>query len=285
VQYYGDEWLEGFSHFFEGWVIFVACIFLLFLLAWALLFFRRDKLSLTDALDLDTDGLGTQAMRVSLVQPSKALITTAVMGLVCVAALLALPNRNAEPPNRETFVTFPRTFGDWRQVGPRQLLSTSVTTNLGADDYHQVTFANPDAGIPVGLFMAWYDDQSDGGVHSPEVCLPGAGWEIAWLERVDISAEIGDSRPFDINRAVIQKGETRMLVYYWFQQKDRRIARDYMAKYWLMMDGIRTGRTDGALVRLTTQIGTNESEADAEVRLTEMLTLITDPLPRFIPQE
>jgi hypothetical protein len=28
---YGVDWLDGFTHFFEGWVIFIACILLLFL--------------------------------------------------------------------------------------------------------------------------------------------------------------------------------------------------------------------------------------------------------------
>lgn len=57
VQKFGIEWLEGFTHFFEGWVIFLACIILLFLLARIMLFFHPSKMSLVDALDLDTDGL------------------------------------------------------------------------------------------------------------------------------------------------------------------------------------------------------------------------------------
>jgi hypothetical protein len=60
---WGVSWLEGFTHFFEGWVIFIACIILMFMLAWVLLRFNREKMSLTEALDLETDGLGTQAMR------------------------------------------------------------------------------------------------------------------------------------------------------------------------------------------------------------------------------
>lgn len=131
--------------------------------------------------------------------------------------------------------------------------------------------------------MAWYNDQSKGGVHSPEICLPGGGWEIAWLERTDVTTQIGSDTPFEINRATIQKGETRMLVYYWFQQRDRKIAWDMEAKFWLMMDGITTGRTDGAIVRLTTVIGPQEDDAAAAARLDEMLQEIQDPLPRFIP--
>ena len=156
---------------------------------------------------------------------------------------------------------------------------------LGADDYLSIQLVKPGAGDPVNLFMAWYDDQSDGGVHSPEVCLPGAGWEIAWLERTDITAEMGADKPFEINRAIIQKGETRMMVYYWFQQRDRRLAWDFAAKFWLMVDGLTQGRTDGAIVRLTTPIDRQETDDHAEARLKDMLRVLQDPLPRFVPNE
>jgi EpsI family protein len=88
-----------------------------------------------------------------------------------------------------------------------------------------------------------------------------------------------------MNRAIIQKGETRMMVYYWFEQKGRKVAWDFAAKFFLMIDGISTGRTDGALVRLTTLIGPNESEAEAEARLQEVLIGLQEPLPRFIPAD
>lgn len=74
-----------------------------------------------------------------------------------------------------------------------------------------------------------------------------------------------------------------MMVYYWFEQKGRRIAWDFAAKFWLMVDGIRTGRTDGALVRLTTRIMPNETDAAAEDRLRAMMDPLMEPLPKFIP--
>nr|WP_299784480.1 VPLPA-CTERM-specific exosortase XrtD [uncultured Roseobacter sp.] len=283
VQYYGIEWLEGFTHFFEGWVIFLACILLLFFLAWLMLFLRRDRMSLVEALDLDTDGLGTQAMRLQYVMPSKALIVAALCGVIAAAGLQALPERGNSAPERDSFALFPRTLGDWKQKGTRAFLTKAIEINLGADDYHQVTFTKAGEQQNVNLFMAWYDDQSNGGVHSPEVCLPGAGWEIAWLERSDVTEIMGGDTPFRLNRAIIQKGETRMMVYYWFQQRDRRIAWDFAAKYWLMVDGITTGRTDGALVRLTTLITPGESNESAEGRLQDMLREMQGALPRFIP--
>jgi len=284
VQEYGQEWLEGFTHFFEGWVIFLACILILFGLAWLMLFLHPKRLSLTEALDLDTTGLVPQFLRLQFVRPSSALVTAALAAMIAAAAMMALPERGAVTQSRDQFALFPREMGGWRQSGPRELLSEGVARTLAANDYHQVNLVNPEAAAPVGLFMAWYEDQSRGGVHSPEICLPGSGWEIAWLERSDIAAQMGSQTPFDINRAIIQKGETRMMVYYWFQQKNRRIAWDFAAKYWLMVDGITTGRSDGALVRLTTIIGPGEADADAEARLQEVLTGLVPVLPRFIPE-
>ncbi|RLJ36219.1 exosortase D (VPLPA-CTERM-specific) [Litoreibacter meonggei] len=285
AQRYGLDWLEGFTHFFEGWVIFLACIILLFLLARIMLFFHPTKMGLIDALDLDTDGLVPQAMRLRLVRASKAMITAAVL-MVGAAGLWTLvpDDRAIGAMDRDSFAVFPRSFGDWRQEGPPILLKPRVAKTLKADDYHQVNLVR-DANSPaVGLFMAWYRNQGNGGVHSPEICLPGAGWEIAWLERTDIAAQVGSETEFNINRAIIQKGETRMMVYYWFEQKGRRIAWDFAAKFYLMVDGIMTGRVDGGIVRLTTLITPNETDADAEARLNEVLLGVVEPLPRFMPK-
>lgn len=286
VNNYGIEWIEGLSHFFDGWVIFVISIALMFLLARFLLIFQPVKMGLAESLDLEVEGLGSQFMRLRLVEPSRAMITAAVLMLTTVFAWQVLPERNLADISRESFATFPRQLGSWGQVGPVQSLESSVVVALGADDYRSVTLAKPglDAGGRVGLFMSWYDDQSQGGVHSPEICLPGGGWEIAWLERVDITERMGWPTPFNINRAIIQKGETRMMVYYWFEQKGRKIAWDFAAKFFLLIDGITTGRTDGGLVRLTTLIGESETDAQAEMRLDEVLREVMKPLSRFVPE-
>ena len=283
VNVWGVSWVEGFTHFFEGWVIFLSCVLILFALAWLLLFLRRDRLSLVDALDLDTSGLGAQAMRITLVQPSRALIAGALMMVAAAAAWQVAPERTTTATQREPFALYPARLGEWRSTPP-EILEANIARKLGADDYHQVSLRSPESAVPVGLFMAWYADQSQGGVHSPEICLPSSGWEIAWLERTDIAGEIGWPEPFNINRAIIQKGQTRMLVYYWFEQRGRKVAWDMAAKFHLLMDGIATGQTDGAIVRLTTLITEEEGEAAAEARLRDVLGEVVGTLPRFIPE-
>lgn len=282
VNYVGLSHLEGFTHFFEGWVVFLLCVLMLFLLAWLLLFLRRDKLSLVDALDLDPSGLGTQAARLRLVQATGALIAAAVLVIAGALAFQLRPEVTSITVERDSLTTFPTRLGEWRSTGTVPL-DPGIERSLGADDYVSAEFRLPGEAAPVQFFSAYYADQSKGGIHSPEICLPGSGWEIAWLQRVDIAPRLGLDEPFNLNRAVIQKGSDRMMAYYWFEQHGRRTAWDFAAKMWLLWDGITVGRTDGALVRIITPINPEESDADAEARLLKLLQESIPVLPRFVP--
>lgn len=284
ANYYGVEWLEGFTHFFEGWVIFIACIILLFGLARLMLLFHPGRPRLGEALDLETSGMVEQLKRIRFIRPSTSMIAAALLGLAALAAWQTVPDTRGFQAERTPFAMFPRQLGAWQQHGPDERLEPRIAKILAADDYRQATLTR-DADTPViGLFMAFYHDQSQGGVHSPEICLPSSGWEISRLERVDMADDLGVQGAFPLNRAVIQKGNSRMMVFYWFQQGERRVAWDMAAKFHLLVDGIRTGQTDGGIIRLTTPIAIDETEAAAEARLIELTKEVIAPLPRFMPE-
>jgi exosortase D (VPLPA-CTERM-specific) len=282
VNYAGPEYLEGFTHFFEGWIIFMICVVLLFMLAWAMRRVSGSRMGLADALDLDTSGWASQAARIRLIAPSRALIFSAVLLGLGVAAWEARTPAGATIVNREPFVVFPSRLGAWKGDIP-EALTPDVAAGLAADDYLSVQFATPAEAASVQLFVAWYQDQTKGGTHSPKICLPGAGWEIAKIDRFDIAPQMGFVEPYNLNRALIQKGQTRMLVYYWFEQHGRHTALDFTAKMYLLWDSMTIGRTDGALVRLTTIILEDETETEAEVRLQDMFRETVGVLPRFVP--
>ena len=135
------------------------------------------------------------------------MIAAAGIALAGLAAWQAVPDRGGQTIARDSFAAFPRDLGDWAQVGRTQRLDESVARTLAADDYHSVILARTATEPDVGLFMAWYQDQSAGGVHSPEICLPGSGWEIRLAGSApDIAAEMGTETAFNINRAIIQRG-------------------------------------------------------------------------------
>lgn len=281
VQYQGVDHLEGFSHFFEGWIIFLLSVILLFLLARVLLLFQSRRLSLIDALDLDFSGLGPQARRILLIEPSRALAVLAIATTAMAAAWHSFPaTRTFEAPRAE-FASFPTQIGDWEGLA-RQSLDPQVAATLNAQDYLLSNFRRSDGAV-VEVFAAWFRDQTLSGAHSPEICLPGGGWEFASLTRQDIGPALGLDRPFPVNRAVIQKGEERMMVYYFYTQNGRQIAGDLESKLWLLRDSLIDGRKDGGLVRLVTALGTNETEATAERRLQDMALELEGRLERFFP--
>ena len=282
VDAYGIEHAEGFMHFFEGWVIFLLCILAMIGLARAMQRLSGDRRSFAEALDIQTSGLGRQLARVRDVRPSAALIGSSAV--FAVAALLWSPLTRPEPPviQRDPFLLFPREVGEWRGI-MRPDLPKEITEVLKADDYLLMGFDAPGRAAPVDLFIAWYRDQTRAQIHTPEVCIPAGGWEMSSIgaEEVVIGSG-GQSVAIPVNRAIIQKGLEKQLVYYWFDQSGRRIASDYAAKAWLIWDALESGRTDGALVRLTTPIEPGETVEAAAARLRDMLAAALPVLPRFI---
>jgi EpsI family protein len=89
--------------------------------------------------------------------------------------------------------------------------------------------------------------------------------------------------PLRVNRSVIELGNQRQLVYYWFQQRGRVITGEFTVKWYLFWDALTRHRTDGALVRLITPLSPTTSLADADARLKDLASRIAPDLPRYVP--
>ena len=284
VHRFGVAHAEGLSHLLEGWVIFLACIVILIGLA-RLLAALQGKPSLRAALGLDLSGLTGQAARLRLTRPSAALAAAIMLTGGAAAAWHGAPERRSEIPLRAPLALFPVELGAgenlWR-AGPTRPLPAAAKAALGADDYRWATYADSRGG-GADLLIAWYADQTAGGIHSPEICIPGGGWEIESIGRVDLSGPLGLPASFPATRAVIRKGVDLQLVYFWFEQPGGRTASDYAAKAALLRDALLLGRTDGALVRAISPIMADEGIERAEARLRRLLRAMLPILPRFVP--
>ncbi|MEO0990359.1 MAG: VPLPA-CTERM-specific exosortase XrtD [Pseudomonadota bacterium] len=281
VNSYGIEHAEGFLHFFEGWIIFLACIGILFAMAIGLQQLRRNALPLRDAIDIDFDGLGAIAARILTIPATAGLTAAVVAGALVSGTFMVAGLPEGERIQRSSLQTFPRTLENWS--GRTSLLEPAVEEVLGADDYISALYHDR-SGNTVSFFTAYYLKQTEGeGIHSPEVCLPVGGWEIFSIDPYEVDMSDTPYGVFELNRAVIQKGQSQQLVYYWFEQRGQRMTNDFAAKLSVVWDGITRGRTDGALVRFTTPVARGETVADADARLQEMMRLALPNLPRFVP--
>ena len=282
VNSYGIEQAEGFLHTFEGWVIFGFCIAILFALAVIMQRMSRDPLPLADTIDLDTNGLGGVFARLFSIAPSKGLIGAAATTALVVALYAAIPSGERHVADRDPFIFFPKTIEGWN--GFTSALELGVEETLDADDYLNAFYRSKDEGAYVNLFSAYYSDQTDGsGIHSPEICLPVGGWEVFSLEDYHVDFSDVGYGTFLVNRAVIQKGEEKQLVYYWFEQRGKRFKNDVAVKLAVMRDVLLTGRADGALVRFVTPVALGESEEEADERIQNFIRASLSQLPRFVP--
>ena len=283
VNSYGIEQAEGFLHFFEGWVIFLSCIAILFAMAVGLQRLTPDPKPLADAIDLDMQGFGPILGRIWSIRPSMSIALGAALTVAVSTAWTMQDNTEYVAIDRRPFMLFPKQIGDWR--GTTSRLDRQVEEVLGADDYLQASYFSAGTGEVVNFFVAFYNRQTEGeGIHSPEVCLPVGGWEIFSLEpyRVDMPGTVYGS--FELNRAVIQKGLSKQLVYYWFEQRGKRMTNDFKAKASVIYDGLTMGRSDGALVRYVTEIGVHETEAEADARIQRFMAESLPRLPDFVPE-
>jgi len=280
VDRYGIDQAEGFLHAFEGWIIFIACISILFALAWAMHRLQGDPRPLGEAIDIDFSGVDRQIARVRAVVPSVGLSVAAILTLLAAGGLHLVPATEPVQVEREPLVLFPEHIADWS--GTQSRITPAVERVLGADDYLVGTYVSAAEQESVELFIAWYAKQTEGeGIHSPQVCLPAGGWEVAEWGPATVQPASGQS--VKLIRAVIQKGLVRQIVYYWFELRGRQVTNDYLAKAYTIWDSALIGRSDGGIIRYATPIAANESVAQAEARLQRFLSLSLPAVPRFVP--
>ena len=283
VDRYGIGQAEGFLHFFEGWIIFLSCIAILFGMAVTMRLLSGDRTPLGDAIDVDFTGLGAQIRRVTTVVPSRALKVAALATLALSAAWSLTPARETVRMERDPYSLYPMSFDGWS--GSASAFDPEVERVLAADDYLSGYFRHPDEAAGVDLFLSYYYSQIGGAsIHAPEICLPGGGWEIFSLGPVTVDLPGTEMGAVTLNRAVIQKGLEKQLVYYWFEGRGRQMSKDYLIRLHTVADSMTLNRTDGGLVRVITPILADEPEAAADARAQRFLAATVDRLHRFIPE-
>ena len=84
--------------------------------------------------------------------------------------------------------------------------------------------------------------------------------------------------------ALIALGESRQLVYYWFQQRGRMLTNEYLAKWYLFWDSLTRNRSDGALVRLIVPLAEGEQRSNADAELAQFAAELEPVLRTYVPR-
>jgi len=181
---------------------------------------------------------------------------------------------------RESFREIPATLGDWRQKGDEIRFDGQTETILRTTDYTMREYILPDGRL-ANFYVGYYASQRTGATyHSPQNCLPGAGWVMSQPELVEIKTASG--KIFTANKFIIENGIYQEVMIYWYQGRGRAVASEYEDKVYTVLDSVFRRRSDGAMVRIMTSVGYSETEA-AEAAI-DLAALTADRLPEFIPE-
>jgi EpsI family protein len=154
-------------------------------------------------------------------------------------------------PLRSDFKSFPAQVGKWSGTDLPEP-DSQVKSVLRADNYLWRRYHSQVSDAQVDLWIVYYQSQESGDtIHSPKNCFPGAGWEPVLSDVEKIPDPAAPEAHFPANRYVIEKDGVQQDALYWYQAHGRKYASEYLGKIYLVWDGIKRGRTDGALIRLT----------------------------------
>ena len=180
---------------------------------------------------------------------------------------------------RKDLSSFPESVGAWQRKGVDHILDDETMKVLRASDYVLRDYRKSN-GQAANFYVGYYASQRTGATyHSPLNCLPGSGWTLSEPGKATVALPDGTS--FVANKYVIQNGEYKSLMIYWYQGRGRNVASKYWGKVYTVLDSVRLRRSDGAMVRVTVPIG--DSEASAEQAALEFATAASAVLPEFVP--
>jgi EpsI family protein len=181
--------------------------------------------------------------------------------------------------DRKELKDFPQTVGTWQKTGTDQILDDATLKVLRASDYLLRDFRNSNGQI-ANLYVGYYATQRTGAsYHSPLNCLPGSGWILSEPGKATIT--LADGSSFVANKYVIQNGDYKSLMIYWYEGRGRNVASEYWGKIYTVFDSVRLRRSDGAMVRVTVPIP--DSEATAQQSAIDFASAAATALPQYVP--
>ncbi|MBM3754750.1 MAG: EpsI family protein [Acidobacteria bacterium] len=195
-------------------------------------------------------------------------------GLATFSALIAIQGaagfylnaRNEYVPQAKPLAEFPTTIESWT-IAKEFQTEAEVQAVLKADDTLSRVYTKPGGGQGIYFWIAYFQSQRAGRApRSPKNCLPGNGWVKERNTIITIPVP-GRAEPIEAQYYLVQRGEAKSIVIYWYQSHGRVVADEYTAKYYVVADAIRYNRTDTALVKFTVPASPEGAEKASELAI------------------
>lgn len=182
--------------------------------------------------------------------------------------------------DRKSLAEFPLKMDEWNQKGDDYRFGEATESVLRTTDYTARRYEASDGRL-VDIYVGYYSSQRTGATyHSPQNCLPGAGWVMKDPETIEIPNLGGGG--FIANRYIIENGPDKQVMIYWYQGRGRKEASEYRDKINTVWDSVLRRRTDGAMVRVMTGVG--EDEGGALRAAVDVSAKVAEQLSPYVPE-
>ncbi|HEX8738504.1 MAG TPA: EpsI family protein [Pyrinomonadaceae bacterium] len=277
--YYGKQAAEGLTHDASGWLVYLVALGLLIAVNFVLkkAFSRQPSAASREETEIIDD---TQSFSASPRRRVSASLLVAV--LICGGLFINWFERRGETAvERKSLSEIPAALGEWRQKGNDIRFSEQTESVLRTSDYVMRDYYLAD-GSRANLYIGYYASQRTGATyHSPQNCLPGAGWEMKNPSPVEIRTPRG--KIFTANRYIIRNGDYAEVLIYWYEGRGRAVASEYTDKIYTVLDSVARRRSDGAMIRVMTPTS-GAGDAESVQKAVDLSAQIADRLSEFVPE-
>ncbi len=283
AQWIGPEAAQGFFHEFSGWIVFIFAFIMILVIQRIILKFAPTP----KAPDQFAPRPSFRPVPQSFQFPMFPSFASSSSSSSCWRA----SSQSRAPIARKTRRCGCRSrCSRWNsadgRASQRPPFTEQVLKVLGLDDYLTRLYRSSD-GTYADLYVGYWKSQRQGDtMHSPQNCLPGAGWEpVSQTLLTFPDPRNPTGAPLSVNRFMIQKGLERQLVLYWYQGRGRVVGSEYWSKIYLVLDAARYNRTDAALVRIVVPVGGTSKEAEdaAQKSALDFVNQLMPALSKFLP--
>ncbi len=288
TYYYGKQATESTWHDASGWLVYVVALVMLIGLNFVLKKlqirnYRSSNKSEISDLKLEIDETNeTEKTSPSTFHFFPFPKTIALLSVLVVGGIFInwFERRGEAEVSRKPLSELTMKLGDWRQKGSEIRFGEQTESVLRVSDYTMREYLSADNRI-ANIYVGYYASQRTGATyHSPQNCLPGAGWVMREPEIIEITSPNG--KTFKANRYRIENGVYDEIMIYWYQGRGRIEQSEYSDKLNTIFDSVTRRRSDGAMVRVMTSVGNDEKSAtQAAVDLSGQLA---DKLSEYVPE-
>jgi exosortase D (VPLPA-CTERM-specific) len=269
--YYGKQAAEGFTHDVSGWLVYLIALGLLILVNFVLKKAASRRARAASREEIPPAATGNP-------QSIWLLIAVLIFGGLFINWF---ERRGEVRVERKNLSEIPSALGEWRQKGNDIRFSEQTESVLRTSDYVMRDYYLAD-GARANLYVGYYASQRTGATyHSPQNCLPGAGWEMKNPEPVEIKTPRG--KTFTANRYIIRNGDYAEVLIYWYEGRGRAVASEYTDKIYTVFDSVTRRRSDGAMIRVMTPTS-GAGDAESIRKAIDLSAQLADKLSEFVPE-